>query len=238
MYCLKEKDVYSIVPIWERFLLTIKEASIYFNLGENKMHRIANEYVDSDYKFVVQNGGRTMIKRKMFEDFLNQTTSIQTWNKGKYQWKNSPGCGIIILHQGFFIRKEQIAVMIEKRRDKKGRVLRNGECQRKDGLYQYDYVDLNGKAKCLYRWKLEPSGPLLQHIVEKYNKIYKVQMPKITPHVCRHTYCSHYASSGMNPKHLQYLMGHSDISVTLNTYTHVDFDNVKKEVKSLEKAVL
>ena len=77
-----------------------------------------------------------------------------------------------------------------------------------------------------------------QHIVEKYNKIYKVQMPKITPHVCRHTYCSHCASSGMNPKHLQYLMGHSDISVTLNTYTHVDFDNVKKEVQNLEKAVL
>ena len=72
---MKEKDVYSRVPIWERFLLTIKEA-LYFNLGENKMHRIANEYVDSDYKFIVQNSGRTMIKRKMFEDFLNQTTSI------------------------------------------------------------------------------------------------------------------------------------------------------------------
>lgn len=91
--------------------------------------------------------------------------------------------------------------------------------------------------------KVEPMVALhwekyFQHIVEKYNKIYKVQMPKITPHVCRHTYCSHCASSGMNPKHLQYLMGHSDISVTLNTYTHVDFDNVKKEVKSLEKAVL
>ena len=40
--------------------------------------------------------------------------------------------------------------MTGKRRDKKGRVLRNGECRHKDGLYQYDYVDLNGKAKCLY----------------------------------------------------------------------------------------
>ena len=73
---MKEKDINSVVPIWERFLLTIKEASFYFKLGENKMHKIANEYVGSDYKFVVQNGGRTMIKRKMFEDFLNQTTSI------------------------------------------------------------------------------------------------------------------------------------------------------------------
>ena len=46
-------------------------------------------------------------------------------------------------------------------------------------------------------------------------------MPKVTPHVCRHTFCSNMAKSGMNPKTLQYLMGHSDISVTLNTYTHI-----------------
>ena len=75
----------------------------------------------------------------------------------------------------------------------------------------------------------------MHHIVEKYNKIYKKEMPKITPHVCRHTYCSHCASSGMNTKHLQYLMGHADISVTLNTYAHVDFDDVKKTVESLQE---
>ena len=38
--------------------------------------------------------------------------------------------------------------------------------------------------------------------------------------------------------YLQCLMGHSDIGVTLNTYTHVDFDNAEKEVKELKKAVL
>lgn len=64
------------VPIWEQFLLTIQEASEYFNIGVNKMHRIANDYLESDYNFVVQNGCRTMIKRKKFEDFLNQTSSI------------------------------------------------------------------------------------------------------------------------------------------------------------------
>ncbi len=68
-------DKYQI-PLWEKYLLTVKEASIYFNIGENKMHRIANEYLDSDYKFVIQNGGRTMINRKKFEDFLNNSTSI------------------------------------------------------------------------------------------------------------------------------------------------------------------
>ena len=42
------------------------------------------------------------------------------------------------------------------------------------------------------------------------------------------------AKAGMNPKTLQYLMGHSDISVTLNTYTHVNFDDAKKELKNIK----
>ena len=50
--------------------------------------------------------------------------------------------------------------MSEKRRDKKGRILRNGECQRDNGLYQFDYVDIFGKAKCVYSWKLEETDPL------------------------------------------------------------------------------
>uniref|UniRef100_UPI003AB5919D tyrosine-type recombinase/integrase n=1 Tax=Blautia sp. TaxID=1955243 RepID=UPI003AB5919D len=75
-----------------------------------------------------------------------------------------------------------------------------------------------------------------QHIIQKYNNTYKVQMPVITPHVCRHTYCSNMAKSGMNPKVLQYLMGHSDISVTLNTYTHLKIDDAKEEMEKLAKA--
>ncbi len=64
------------VPIWERFLLTIKEAALYFNIGENKMQRIANDYMGFDYKFVVQNGSRKMINRRKFERFLDEMTSI------------------------------------------------------------------------------------------------------------------------------------------------------------------
>lgn len=69
--------------------------------------------------------------------------------------------------------------------------------------------------------------------VEKYNEIYRVQMPNITPHVCRHTYCSNMAKSGMNPKTLQYLMGHADIGVTLNTYTHLKEEDAKEELERL-----
>ena len=72
-------------------------------------------------------------------------------------------------------------------------------------------------------------------MVGRYNDIYRVQMPNITPHVCQHTYCSNMAKSGMNPKTLQYLMGHSDISVTMNVYTHISFDDAEEELKRMEE---
>ena len=60
-------------------------------------------------------------------------------------------------------------------------------------------------------------------------------MLNITPHVCRHTYCSNMAKAGMNPKTLQYLMGHSDIGVTLNTYTHLGLEDAVDELKRVEE---
>ena len=88
------------------------------------------------------------------------------------------------------------------------------------------YLDKNNMPMVALHWE-----KYFQHICQKYNSIYKVEMPKVTPHVCRHTFCSNMAKSGMNPKTLQYLMGHSDISVTLNTYTHLGFDDAKEELR-------
>lgn len=48
--------------------------------------------------------------------------------------------------------------------------------------------------------------------------------------VYRYTFCSNMAKSGMSPKTLQYIMGYSDISVTRNTYTHVQFDDAQEEL--------
>ena len=127
------------------------------------------------------------------------------------------------------------------RRDSKRRVLRPGESVRADGKYQYKY-HIDGKPHFVYSWKLEPTDklpkgkkPCFNHMVGRYNDIYRVQMPNITPHVCRHTYCSNMAKSGMNPKTLQYLMGHSDISVTMNVYTHISFDDAEEELKRMEE---
>ena len=100
-----------------------------------------------------------------------------------------------------------------------------------DGYSGFLWFDKNGKPMVAMHWE-----KYFQHAVERYNSIYKLQLPKITPHVCRHTYCSNMAKSGMNPKVLQYLMGHSDISVTLNTYTHLKLDDARAEMENLREA--
>lgn len=42
------------------------------------------------------------------------------------------------------------------------------------------------------------------------------------------------AKAGMNPKTLQYLMGHSDIGVTLNTYTPLGLEDAEGELKRVQ----
>ena len=97
-----------------------------------------------------------------------------------------------------------------------------------DGYSGFLFLDKNDMPMVALHWE-----KYFQHIREKYNSIYKIQMPCITPHVCRHTFCSNMAKSGMNPKTLQYIMGHSDIGVTLNTYTHLQFEDALVEMKKV-----
>ena len=94
----------------------------------------------------------------------------------------------------------------------------------------FSLLDKNGMPLVAMHWEHR-----FRSMLGRYNEIYKVQMPKITPHMCRHTYCSNMAKSGINPKTLQYLMGHSDISVTMNVYTHIGFDDAEEELKRMEE---
>lgn len=94
-----------------------------------------------------------------------------------------------------------------------------------DGVSGFLFLDKNGMPMVAMHWE-----KYFQHVVQKYNRIYKHELPKITPHVCRHTFCSKMARKGMNPAKLKYIMGHSDIDVTYNTYTHLGFDDVRDEM--------
>lgn len=101
-----------------------------------------------------------------------------------------------------------------------------------DGYVGFIFIKDNGLPQPSYFWEKK-----FKLSVEKYNSIYKLQLPRITPHVCRHTFCSNMAKSGMNPKILQYIMGHADISVTLNTYSHVKEEDAKHELERVKKAI-
>lgn len=97
-----------------------------------------------------------------------------------------------------------------------------------DGHTGFLFTDKDGMPLVAMHWKHR-----FNRMVKRYNDIYRVQIPNITPHVCRHTYRSNMAKSGMNPKTLQYLMGHSDIGVTLNTYTHLGLEDAADELKRI-----
>ena len=99
-----------------------------------------------------------------------------------------------------------------------------------DGYTGFLFYDKEGKPLVALHWQNR-----FNNMVKRYNDIYRIQMPNITPHVCRHTYCSNQAKAGMNPKTLQYLMGHSDISVTMNVYTHINFDDAEEELRRMEE---
>lgn len=97
------------------------------------------------------------------------------------------------------------------------------------GYSGFLFLDKDGMPLVAMHWEHR-----FNSMVGRYNEIYKVQIPNITPHVCRHTYCSNQAKAGMNPKTLQYLMGHSDIAVTLNVYTHVGLEDAENELRKMQ----
>lgn len=62
------------VPIWEKYTLTIEEASKYFRIGEKKLRKLAEENLDAGW--VIVNGNRVQIKRKQFEKIIDTLDEI------------------------------------------------------------------------------------------------------------------------------------------------------------------
>lgn len=69
----------------------------------------------------------------------------------------------------------------------------------------------------------------LYGIVRKYNKSHEIPLLKITPHTLRHTFCQ----KKTNPKNLQYIMGHSSITITLDLCAHASETGANVEMRSL-----
>lgn len=58
------------IPFWQRYTMSVEEASQYFRIGENKLRRIISENKDAD--FLLWNGNRPQIKRILFEKYIDR----------------------------------------------------------------------------------------------------------------------------------------------------------------------
>jgi hypothetical protein len=61
------------IPIWEKSNLTLEEAAAYSGIGINKIRDLSN---DENCKFVLWVGKKRMIKRKLFDTFIEHQYSI------------------------------------------------------------------------------------------------------------------------------------------------------------------
>ena len=61
------------VPIWEKTCLTIPEAVQYFGIGEKKLREIVDK---PNCKFVLWNGNKCLIKRRLLDLYLENEYSI------------------------------------------------------------------------------------------------------------------------------------------------------------------
>lgn len=62
------------IPFWQRYTMSVEEASQYFRIGENKLRRIISENKDAD--FLLWNGNRPQIKRILFEKYIDRCETV------------------------------------------------------------------------------------------------------------------------------------------------------------------
>ena len=98
-----------------------------------------------------------------------------------------------------------------------------------DGYSGFLLLDKNDSPKVALHIENE-----MRWAMKKYQKLHLDKpLPHITPHVFRHTFCTNMANAGMDIKTLQYVMGHSDVGVTLNVYTHASYDRAAEQMAKI-----
>lgn len=62
------------MPFWEKYTLTIREAAEYFHIGEKRLRELVDEDDRADYLLWI--GNRVLIKKRVFERFIDETNTI------------------------------------------------------------------------------------------------------------------------------------------------------------------
>ena len=101
-----------------------------------------------------------------------------------------------------------------------------------DGHSGFLFLDKSGMPKVAMHLENYMRG-----LQARFEQVYGKPVPRITPHVLRHTFCTNVQQAELDVKSLQYLIGHSNASVTLDVYTHSSFDSVERAFEQIASSL-
>ena len=97
-----------------------------------------------------------------------------------------------------------------------------------DGYSGFLFLDKDQRPKVAMHLENYMRG-----LQKRYLKSHGNSLPTITPHVLRHTFCTNAQQAMLDVKSLQYIMGHSTASVTLDVYTHSNYESAERAFRQI-----
>lgn len=112
--------------------------------------------------------------------------------------------------------------------------------QEVEGISDFVFTNSQGKP-----YATNAINFVLANVVKGYNQAEEIKaetehrkpvlLPHISAHILRHTACTRLAETGLEPKVLQYIMGHANVSITLDVYTHLDFTQIQEKMEAVQE---
>lgn len=128
------------------------------------------------------------------------------------------------------LKQRELALMLGK----------NAKTQEVEGITDFIFTNSQGKP-----YAANAINFVLDNVVKAYNESEKIRagnehkdpemLPHVSAHILRHTACTRLAETGLEPKVLQYIMGHANVSVTLDVYTHLDFTQIQEKMEAVQE---
>lgn len=117
---------------------------------------------------------------------------------------------------------------------------KGAKIQEVEGITDFVFTNSQGKP-----YATNAINFVLDNVVKAYNRQEEVKaenecrdpvsLPHVSAHILRHTACTRLAETGLEPKVLQYIMGHANVAVTLDIYTHLDFSRIQEKMEAVQE---
>lgn len=117
---------------------------------------------------------------------------------------------------------------------------KTAKIQEVEGISDFVFINSQGRP-----YAVNAINFILANVVKGYNQAEEMKaeiehrkpvlLPHISAHILRHTACTRLAETGLEPKVLQYIMGHANVSITLDVYTHLDFTQIQEKMEAVQE---